>query len=119
MSPLTLKSMDALGILVVHEREEKSETGAVISKIKLQGSAKDTLPVRRTVAYLTRRIKKGVPVTTAYFGGGRIRRWSRIASIPPQVDNVTIPALYAMIDAHGKTGNRMQLRVGNDTHWGA
>lgn len=100
-----LKSMDALGILVVHEREEKSETGAVISKIKLQGSAKDTLPgVPDVVAYLTRRLKKGVPVTTAYFGVEDTKVVKDRFHFPPQVDNVTIPALYAMIDANGKTG---------------
>lgn len=98
-----LKSWDGLGILVMHDREEKSDTGAITKRLALQGSAKDILPgVPDVVAYLERRVKKGKPVTTAYFGVEDTKVTKDRFGFPPQVDNVTIPALYAMIDAHGK-----------------
>ena len=104
-----LKRLDALAILVMHDREEKSETGAITKRLAVQGSARDILPgIPDVVAFLERKVKKGVPTTTAFFGVEDTKVTKDRFGFPPQVDNVTIPALYAMIDAKNKEKNEAQ-----------
>lgn len=69
----SLKAADFLSVLVIHTREEKSDSGAIVQRLKLQGSQKDNLPsIPDAVFYQTRRVVKveGEPepkaVTTVY-----------------------------------------------------
>lgn len=55
----TLRRADFFSVVVVHSREEKSDSGAVIQKVKLQGSSKDVFAsIPDLVLYQTRRLAK-------------------------------------------------------------
>lgn len=52
-----LKSVNAISIAVMHDREEKSESGALVKRLRLGGSSKDTFAgIPDVVAYLTRKV---------------------------------------------------------------
>ena len=55
-----LKANKALGIVVLHTKEDKDEsTGAILQNIRFKGAAKDTFPgIPDVVGYTTRRIYK-------------------------------------------------------------
>lgn len=104
----TLKKIEALGILIVHEREEKAESGALMSKLRISGSAKDTLPgVPDLIMYLERRLDSGED------GDGEEHTYGSVASddrkvtknrfgFPPVIKNVTLPGLWNFIDNKSK-----------------
>ena len=66
-----LRDSSALGIILVHEKEEKSEeTGKIISRLALMGSAKDSVPgIPDLIGHATRATgEDGKPVTTLRLG---------------------------------------------------
>ena len=104
----TLKKCSALGIIVVHEREEKLESGAVLSKLRVSGSAKDTLPgIPDLIMYLERKIETGED------GDGKEHTYGFVASsdrkvtknrfgFPPAIKDVSLPGLWRFIDNKSK-----------------
>ena len=53
------KALNAISIAVMHDREEKSDSGALVKRLRLGGSSKDTFAgIPDVVAYLTRRVYK-------------------------------------------------------------
>lgn len=97
------KQSTALGILVVHDREEKSNTGAVQKKIRATGGAKDILPgIPDVVVYLERRAEGDDYVTYGYFGTDDGKVTKNRFDFPPVVKDVTIPKLYKFIDSKSK-----------------
>ncbi len=95
-----LKRIAPLGIITIHDREEKSDTGALQQRLRLSGGAKDTFAsIPDTVIYLDRRKrgKDGV-VTTAYFGVEDNKITKDRFNFPPVVRGASIPYLYDLID---------------------
>ena len=94
-----MKRIAPLGILVVHDKEEKSKSGAVVRLLRLSGSAKDTLPsIADVVMYLDRVVEEGEYVTYAYFGTNDGKITKDRFNFPPVVKDVTIPKLFKYID---------------------
>lgn len=61
-----LKRADFFSVVIVHTREEKSESGAITNKVKLQGSAKDNFAsIPSAVFYQTRKMTKLADGTSA------------------------------------------------------
>ena len=100
-----LKRIAPLGILVVHDREEKSESGAVVARLRLAGAAKDILPgIPDVVAYLERKIDKedGEVHTYAYFENSNKKVTKNRFGFPPIVKDVTLVNLWKYIDKKGE-----------------
>lgn len=94
-----MKSMDAFGVIVIHDREEKAESGAITKRLRLSGSAKDTFAgVPDTVVYLERLRDGDEYITKAYFGTNDNKVTKDRFNFPPEVKNPTIPALFKYID---------------------
>lgn len=94
-----LKKAQQLGIIVLHDREEKAKSGAITKKLMLSGSAKDVLPgIPDVVAYLERRIIDDKPQTVAYFGTDDGKVTKDRFNFPAKVVGATIPALFGYID---------------------
>lgn len=95
-----LKRIDALGILVVHEREEKSEAGALLSRLRLSGSSKDTLPgVPDLVMYLSRSVGDDEkPHTYGFLESSDRKVTKNRFSFPAVIQDVTLPGLWKFID---------------------
>ena len=95
-----LKKIKPLGIINIHDREEKSETGALQQRLRLSGGAKDTFAsIPDTVIYLERRKKgKDGVVTTAFFGTEDNKVTKDRFGFPPAVQGATIPYLFGLID---------------------
>lgn len=94
-----LKKVPQLGIIVMHDREEKDKAGAITKKLMLSGSAKDVLPgIPDVVAYLERRLIDDKPKTVAYFGTDDGKVTKDRFNFPPKVVDATIPALFGYID---------------------
>lgn len=96
----SLKRIKPLGIINIHDREEKSESGALLQRLRLSGGAKDTFAsLPDMVIYLERRKhgKQGV-LTTAFFGTDDNKVTKDRFGFPPAVQDVTIPYLYQLID---------------------
>lgn len=100
-----LKSIPAIGILVVHDTEEKTTSGALTKRLLLAGKAKDIIPgIPDVVAYLERTIIDDVPQTVAYFGTDDNKVTKDRFHFPPKVLGVTIPALFKFIEDKKKEG---------------
>jgi len=96
-----LKKIDPLGILVLHDREEKLNSGAFTKRLRLSGSAKDTLAgVPDVVAYLERSNSDKGPVTTSYFSTEDNKvsknRYGKY-NIPPIAEGVDLNWFYNKI----------------------
>jgi len=98
----SLKALDALVVLVMHDREEKDSGGGIVTKLRLSGSAKDVLPgIPDVVAYLERRVddEDGKVHTTAYFETSDTRVTKNRFKFPAAVRDVTFPKLWNYIDS--------------------
>ena len=94
-----LKSMKPVGILVQHDREEKSKSGAIVKKLAISGSAKDILPgIPDVVLYLERRLMGEDEVTVGYFASEDGKVTKNRFGFPAKVKNPTIPALLEHIE---------------------
>jgi hypothetical protein len=103
-----MKNLKALGILVVHEREEKALSGGILARLRLSGSARDTLPgIADVVAYVTRELNEdGEEVTIAQFASQDGLVTKNRFRFPPAVEDPSIPALFKYIDDRKKGGKR-------------
>ena len=105
----TLKKVEPLGIIIVHEREEKADSGAIMSKLRISGSAKDTLPgIPDLIIYFERLLDNGED------GDGKEHTYGYVASsdkkvtknrfgLPPVIKDVTLPGIWQFIDNKGKS----------------
>lgn len=94
-----MKRIAPLGILVIHDKEEKSKSGAVMRLLRLSGSSKDTLPsIPDVVMYLDRVVEDNKYTTYAYFGTNDGKITKDRFDFPPLVKDVTIPKLFKYID---------------------
>lgn len=105
----TLKKIEPLGILVVHEREEKSESGAILSKLRISGSAKDTLPgIPDLIIYCERLLDNsddgdGKEHTYGYVASSDKKVTKNRFGLPPVIKDVTLPGIWQFIDNKGKS----------------
>lgn len=102
-----LKRIKPLAILVMHDREEKVDSGAIVARLRLSGAAKDVLPgIPDMVAYLERKLSKedGNVHTYAYFESSNRKVTKNRFNFPPIMEDADLPALWAYIDeqAEGK-----------------
>lgn len=94
-----LRRIEAYGVLVVHDREEKDKDGAVVTKLNLLGSAKDVLPgIPGVVGYLRRVLEDGEEVTYAEFASQDNKVTKNRFKFPPVVKNPSFKALYEYIE---------------------
>lgn len=96
-----LKKLPVLGILVVHDREEKTEGGAIVARLRLAGAAKDILPgIPDMVTYLERKLDKddGEVHTYGYFESSNKKVTKNRFGFPPIVKDVSLPQLWKFID---------------------
>lgn len=100
-----LKSMQPVGILVQHDREEKEASGAIIKKLALSGSAKDILPgIPDVVLYLERKLIDGDETTIGYFASQDGKVTKNRFNFPAKVKNPSIPKLIEFIKNNSKEG---------------
>lgn len=99
-----LKRADFLGIMVFHEKEDVLESGKRLSKLALQGSAKDVLPgVPDVLALVTRKTnKEGEEVTTLTFAPDPSRATKNRFGLPVKAEDATMSTLYELIDNNKK-----------------
>ena len=103
-----LKRSSALGVLIVHEREEKSDSGAVLSRLRVSGSAKDTLPgIPDFIMYLERKIdtgenSDGKEHTYGFLASSDRKVTKNRFGFPPVIKDVTLPGLWKFIDNKSK-----------------
>lgn len=94
-----LKSMKPVGILVQHDREEKSSSGTITKKLALSGSAKDILPgIPDVVLYLERKLVDGAETTVGYFASQDGKVTKNRFGFPAKVKNPSIPGLLKFIE---------------------
>lgn len=94
-----LKRITPYGILVVHDREEKNDDGAAITKLNLVGSAKDVLPgIPDMVVYLNRVLEDGEEVTYGYFASEDAKVTKNRFRFPPVVRNPSFKGLFKYIE---------------------
>lgn len=102
----TLKKIEPLGILVVHEREAKATDGSVLSKLRIMGQAQDALPgIPDVVVYLERLCDaedNGKEVTLAHVATDGTRVTKNRFGFPPVLKDVTLPVLWKFIDNNNK-----------------
>lgn len=105
------KAASFLGVLVFHETKEKTDTGAMHSELVLQGGARAVLPgVPDVVALITRKAdKEGVETTTATFAPDTRRVTKNRFSLPAQMENPSIPAIFEHIAESRKA--KAELKV--------
>lgn len=97
----SLKRIKPYGLLVVHDREEKTKDGAIETRLNLLGSARDVLPgIPDTVAYLQRVVEgeNSEEVTYGYFASQDGKVTKNRFHFPPVVRSPTLPALFQFID---------------------
>lgn len=95
-----MKSIAPLAIATVHDKEEKTSTGALTKRLELSGKAKNIVPgAADMVAYLERRKTPDGPVTTAYFSteDNKVTKSRFEQYIPPVVEGATIPWIFSTI----------------------
>jgi hypothetical protein len=104
----SLKRIDALGVLVVHDREEKEKSGAITTKLNLVGSARDVLPgIPDIVGYIYRELEEdGSEETYGEFAsqGGKVTK-NRFR-FPPLVKDPNIAKLFKYITDKQKEASK-------------
>lgn len=95
-----MKAMDAMGILVIHDREEKATTGGIVTKLRLSGASKDVLPgIPDVVAYVTRGLnEEDEEETLAQFASQDGLVTKNRFRFPPKVADPNIPKLFQYIN---------------------
>jgi hypothetical protein len=91
-------------VVVVHTREEKSDSGALIQKVKLQGSSKDNFAsIPDLVIHQVRRMSKGEKgdpelTTTIYTVGTKsFSQAKNRFGLPPVMKNATLRDVFHAI----------------------
>src|SRR5690606_3812420 len=105
----TLRRADFFAVVVVHTREEKSDSGALIQKVKLQGSSKDNFAsIPDIVLTQTRKMaknEKGEPElsTTVYTVGTKTFSQAKNRfGLPSVMKNATLKDVFEAIKAQNK-----------------
>lgn len=95
-----LKGIKAMGILVLHEKEEKALSGGIMARLRLAGQSADTIPgVPDVVAYVKRTLNdEDEEVTLALFASQDGLVTKNRFKFPPAVEDPSIPALFKYID---------------------
>lgn len=99
-----MKSMEPLGILVIHDREEKAVTGGIVTKLRLLGSSRDVLPgIPDVVAYVTRGLNEDdEEETVAQFASQDGLVTKNRFRFPSKVADPNIPKLFQYINDRNK-----------------
>lgn len=96
-----LKAAKFLTIVNFHEKEDKTDTGMLVSKLVLDGSARDVVPgIFDIIGYTTRKAdKEGKTTTTVQFSPNpRKATKNRFEDkIPARMEEPTIGKLYELI----------------------
>ena len=101
-----LQKSPALGVLVVHDKEEKTASGAITKRLNLVGSSKDVLPGIPGIVVYLERVRDGDTVTSyAYFESEDGKVTKNRFNLPPKVANLTFPALFKFIDDQANNTN--------------
>lgn len=104
----TLKAADFLAILVFHENVEKTDTGAMVSQLVLQGSAKSVMPgIPDVVGLVTRKAdKEGVETTTVQFAPDNNKATKNRFNLPARVEDPSIGTIFEHIKNRKKGGSK-------------
>lgn len=98
-----LKRIPAIGVLIVHDREEKNKDGGLITKLNLVGSAKDILPgIPDVVAYLERTLEGDKEVTLAQFASQDNKVTKNRFHFPAVVRDPSMAKLFRYIEENKK-----------------
>lgn len=100
-----MKYAPFLSILIVHSREEKSESGAITEKLLLQGAAKDTVASIPDVVLYVTRVMKTVegekfkrPSPTAYTVPTKKFDLAKSRfDLPAAIEDVTMSSMYDLL----------------------
>lgn len=95
------KRMDPLGIMVFHQAEDTTDSGAVIGrKLALSGKAKDTMPgIPDMVGWVTRKVEKdGGEVTTVEFTPDPKLATKNRFALPAKMKDVTMSDIFEHIE---------------------
>ena len=98
-----LKSADFLSVLVVHSREEKLDSGAIVEKPRLQGGAKDVLASIPDCVFFQKRASKKegdevVAETTVYTVGTKSFQQAKSRfDLPPIMKDATLASVMTTI----------------------
>src|SRR5690606_9043519 len=100
----TLRRADFFAVVVVHTREEKSDSGALIQKVKLQGWSKDNFAsIPDLVIHQVRRMSRGERgdpelTTTVYTVGTKSFAKAKMRfGLPPVMKNATLRDVFHAI----------------------
>jgi hypothetical protein len=101
-----LKSAPFLSILVMHEREEKVATGAVITKIRMGGGSKDLIGgIPDIIGYTERKVSGTKAVSTISLESDDRKITGNRFHLPPTITNITMQSLYNAITEANKKEN--------------
>lgn len=98
-----LKAAPFLSILVMHEREEKAASGALVTKIRMSGGGKDIIGgIPDIIGYTERKVSSGNrAVTTLSLESDDKKITGNRFHLPPVIVDVTMEKLYqAIADAN-------------------
>lgn len=98
---------DVLGLVVMHSMTDSEDTGAIAVKPKLQGGAKDTIAgIPSMVVYLEFKEDKPSKTTklVATVGQSPYIVAKNRYRLPDEIEDFTLPGLYALIDQKQKAG---------------
>lgn len=94
-----MKRIDAFGVLVVHDTEEKNKDGALVTRLNLLGKAKDVLPgIPDVVVYLNRVLEGEEEITFGYFATQDGKVTKNRFQFPPVVKNPSFDGLFKYIE---------------------
>lgn len=104
------KALNAISIAVMHDREEKSESGALVKRLRLGGSSKDTFAgIPDVVAYLTRKVYsidgEEREVTIAEFASQDGKATKNRFGFPATMIDPSIKKMWHHIDNRKKENN--------------
>lgn len=100
-----LKAAKFLAIVNFHEKEDRTDTGALVSKLVLDGSAKDVVPgIFDIIGYTTRKASKDGTVSTTVQFAPNPRKATKNrfeGKIPPIVEDPSMKKIFELIQKSG------------------
>ena len=105
-----LKGLGKTSVVVLHDREDKTDSGSLIKRLRLGGSSKDTFAgIPDAVAYLTRKVYnvdgEEREVTIAEFGSQEGKVTKNRFGFPPSLIDPNFPKMWEHINNRQKENN--------------
>ena len=105
-----LKGLGKTSVVVLHDREHKTDSGSLIKRLRLGGSSKDTFAgIPDAVAYLTRKVYivdgEEREVTIAEFGSQEGKVTKNRFGFPPSLIDPSFPKMWEHINNRQNENN--------------